>query len=222
MYHAHAYKLMLCVQLQDLLGHDMSTIMLFLHAITGSDATSRPYGVGKAASLKKMQKSSTLVEQAKVFMDPLSSHDQIVNAGDIAMRVLMGGKTSETLDDMRYRQFHCKALKSTATVKAESLPPTAAATKYHSMRVFHQVMSWKGIDLQPCDWGWCEEQGQLYPIKTDLPAAPDSLLKIIWCKCKTNCRTLKCTCRSYNLKCTDLCTACQRDNTCTNSANIEE
>lgn len=39
------------------------------------------------------------------------------------------------------------------------------------------------------------------PVKTDLPAASDTLLKIIRCNCKQNCDTRRCTCRKHGLDC---------------------
>ena len=37
--------------------------------------------------------------------------------------------------------------------KAEVLPSTSSAAKYHSMRVFCQVMQWKGKETYPVKWG---------------------------------------------------------------------
>ena len=42
------------------------------------------------------------------------------------------------------------------------------------------------VDLAPTTWGWEIKDGKLTPIKTDIVPAPESLLKIILCACKSN------------------------------------
>ena len=38
-----------------------------------------------------------------------------------------------------------------------------------------------------------------------LPVAPDSVLEIVNCSCKTGCKSNRCSCKKSNLSCTDLC-----------------
>ena len=42
------------------------------------------------------------------------------------------------------------------TIQPQILPPTSAAAKFHSLRVYYQVQQWKGIGdgLLPENWGW--------------------------------------------------------------------
>jgi hypothetical protein len=51
---------------------------------------------------------------------------------------------------------------------------------------------------------------------SDMPAAPEHLLKIIHCNCTTGCSTARCGCRKYGLPCTADCGSCQ-EQTCENS-----
>ena len=44
------------------------------------------------------------------------------------------------------------------------------------------------------------------------PPAPDALFDSINCKCKTGCRTFRCSCKKANLACTDLCSCCDCQN----------
>ena len=54
------------------------------------------------------------------------------------------------------------------------------------------------------------------PIQTSLPPAPVHLLKVIRCNCQTDCNTLRCTCKRYNIECTPACGNC-RESGCTNT-----
>ena len=53
--------------------------------------------------------------------------------------------------------------------------------------------------FDPCDWGWQRCGDVLKPDKMDLPPAPDFLLHVIHCNCKTisknTCGLMLCTCR---------------------------
>jgi len=89
------------------------------------------------------------------------------------------------------------------------LPPAEAATKYHSFRVYHQVQTWKNVELDPTDWGWKVTEGKMIPYMTDLEPAPKALLRVIRCKCKTGCGTKRCGCRGLGLDCTPACGDCR-------------
>ena len=69
-------------------------------------------------------------------------------------------------------------------VDPKSLPPTSAAAKFHSRRVFLQVNQWKDPQcyLLAEEWGWVLKDTGLHPVLTDMPPAPAELLKIIRCK----------------------------------------
>ena len=40
---------------------------------------------------------------------------------------------------------------------------------------------------------------------TSLPPAPEHLLKVIRCNCKSDCSTLICSCKKHNIECTPAC-----------------
>lgn len=84
-------------------------------------------------------------------------------------------------------------------------------------------MVWMGIEkaMNPTEWGWREEAGQLIPVMTEKNAAPDELLKIIHCNCSSSCKSSRCTCRRYSLPCTAVCGICQIAN-CDNPNNTRE
>ena len=105
-----------------------------------------------------------------------------------------------------------------------ALPPTERATHYHSLRVHLEIMRVTRLDidcgLDPRNWGWQTVDGVLRPIKTDLPPAPEFLLTVISCSCKTTSRntwgTMMCNCRKSGLKCVTACGDC-RGNSCQNA-----
>ncbi|KAJ8043143.1 hypothetical protein HOLleu_10106 [Holothuria leucospilota] len=208
---------------KSVLGMETCNHLLFVHAISGCDTTSHPFGISKGVTLKKMLNDDHFKKQGEVFTR-CATESEIVQAGEEALICLYGGIQGEKLDVLRARKFFSKVASSKTSVKLQALPPTSAAARYHSLRVFLQVQQWVGArdDLVPHDWGWYIADEKLMPIKTNMPPAPEMLLKVIRCKCKTNCDTKRCTCRKHGLECSTGCGEC-RGTGCTNAAdyNIE-
>ena len=107
----------------------------FLHALSGCDTTSRPYGIGKGTVLSKYVE---LHQFATVFMSPSSSHEEIKQAGEQALLIVYGSSTSD-LNAARVEKFQAKVATSSGIVPPEKLPPTSDAATQHSLRVYHQV-----------------------------------------------------------------------------------
>ena len=147
-------------QLGDGVCHDP----LFLHAILGCDTTSRVHGIGKAAALKKYANSLHFREQTKVF-NSSSTVDDIVVAGENALVSLYGGKAGKKLDGMRYRRYCEKLATNSSQIQLQNLPPTSAAARHHSLRVYPQVKQWKGENegMSLEDYGWKVTEGQEHP-----------------------------------------------------------
>jgi len=157
--------------LKQQLGPSVCNHILFIHAVAECDTTSRLYGIGKAATLKKRITINDFREQATVFDKQSASTVEIVSAGEKALVWLCNGKSGDGLDSLRYKRFCEKVATSTShAVKPESLPPTSAGAKYHSLRVCYQVQQWKGTacELLPQEWGWEENDGGLVPVQTDI------------------------------------------------------
>ncbi len=203
------------------LGTSVCNDLLFLHAILGCDTTSFPYGIGKSTSLKKYKIHQIFREQAAVFARPSATPADVIAAGEKALVCLYNGRTDMSLDHLRYRKFCDKVVTKKSHVTAQNLPPTSAACKYHSLRVYYQVQQWQGVkDLQsPSGWGWDCTEGTITPIKTDLSPAPDELMRVIRCNCQGDCSGARCTCRKNNFECTNVCGQC-RGTSCSNSSPI--
>ena len=187
------------------LGPDVCKSILFAHAFSGCDTTSCPFGVGKAALVKNIQQGKKdLINGAKVFLQT-SDHEAVAHAGERLMASLFkAGSEEDTLDQLRLVKCRDKVATGTKQVEPKSLPPTSAAAKQHSYRVYHQVQEWAclgvGMKIKAQDWGFHIQQGQMMPVPTDLPPAPDELLNTVKCGCTTDCSSKgSCSCRRFGL-----------------------
>ncbi len=207
--------------MKQVLGNELCAHLLFIHAFTGCDATSRIFGVGKKSAFHKLVNGDSSIKTcAKEFLCPNQPKSVIQDLGCKAMAVMFGGKSTDSLVSLRYNLFCKKLVSAQSFVTPERLPPTESSTKYHSLRVYYQIMVWTGNEtgMNVVDWGWKVEKNQLVPIMTNKQAAPETLLRIVHCNCTTACRTPRCSCRGYGLPCTPACGSCQVEN-CENPNN---
>ena len=194
------------------LGQDLTYLLPAIHSLTGCDTTSRMFGIGKSASIKKLKASHHYIDNLKLFADISSDKNVVINARYEIISCLYGGLPNEGLDLLRYRKFGTKLAAGLIAIQCQSLPPTSDAASFHIQRAYQQTFYWMtGTTLPPTDWGWQVTSGKLCPVKTSKSAAPPSLLKIVRCQCKSN----RCSCRKNGLDCTISCTECQGN--CSNS-----
>ena len=113
-----------------------------------STTSRRLHGIGKGNSLKKFRSSQHFHRQAKVFDVQSASLEGVTAAGEQALVSIYNGKPGEILDTLRYKCFCEKVATNTSHVKPQTLPPTSAAAKYHSLRVYFQVQQWKMSSFQ--------------------------------------------------------------------------
>lgn len=195
----------------------LSRGLLFLHAISGCNTTSRPYGIGKATVLKKV---SALRNAIDTFMSPSSFKKDVETAGEKALLEIHGCQRAPSLNSARVERFQEKVVTSAGYVPPETLPPTTDAASFHSYRTYHQVQIWQGNDLPSTDWGWEESSVGLVPVRMSQSAAPESLLRTIRCNCGGRCNKRNCTCRKNGLHCTSECGQC-RGISCLNTLQVE-
>ncbi|KAK6171638.1 hypothetical protein SNE40_018084 [Patella caerulea] len=204
---------------------DICKILPVIHAIGGCDTTSRVFGLGKGAILRKAMTSKQFREFASVFTSPTANKKEIEKAGENALIIMYGGNcnhSNQTLDYLRCVKWSQKVSTSTTQVGVQSLPPTSDGARYHSFRVYLQVQTWMGnFTLKPDEWGWEISDNKLAAIKMSKPPAPDALLKVIRCNCKMDCGSKRCTCRRHGLECTSACAEC-RGVACVNSSVVTE
>lgn len=150
------------------------------HALTGCDTTSQFAGLGKKTCWKVYQEYShylngvgvddfteTLFDQMHNFVLKLYSK----NSDIVSVNILRGVMAAST--------------------PVTKLPPTKDALKLHCLRVYYQTKVWMQAmvpcpDLPPIEeFGWhLDEQGNLSPVLTTLPAFPQDLKVLISCGCK--------------------------------------
>ncbi|CAC5398425.1 unnamed protein product [Mytilus coruscus] len=92
---------------QQVLGEHVCFQLPFAHAITGCD-TSRLYGIGKPAILKKIKSDHHLQIQGEVFLKESMGKDDVCKAGEEALVSLYGVLPLEGLDIIRWRTFTTK------------------------------------------------------------------------------------------------------------------
>ena len=81
---------------------------------------------------------------AQIFCNDTNT-PHTVKAGEQALLCLNNGSAKDNFDSLRYERYSEKVKKSSKQVKATcSLPPTSAAARYHSPRVYFQVNEEKG------------------------------------------------------------------------------
>ena len=102
--------------------------------------------------------------------------DNIINYSEKDMTILFGRKLEGELNSIRLSIFYhtvtCSAI--FVKLKPENLPPTSAATKYHSLRTYHEIQVWKGrLYLAQWEWVWAVKGNRLLAIHTDKPPVPD-------------------------------------------------
>jgi len=191
------------------LGESICRVLPVVHALCGCDTTSRLYCIGKGAALRKVREDNGFLKCIEAFCSQSGSKDAISSAGEKALVYLYGRKGNDILDRLRKTKFCNMVAKNSTTVEVHSLPPTTDAAKYHSFRVYCQVQRWMGSCVDPEKWGWCLRKGQLEPKTMDSPVAPDSLLKLVRCQCKSNCDTQRCSCKRNELECSSACGECK-------------
>ena len=209
-------------RMREVLGNELCSHLLFIHAVTGCDTTSRIFGIGKKTVFHKFVKGDTVLRScANAFITPNQTTDIIDNLGCQVMAVLFGGKSTDSLTRVRYKIFCKKVVGASSFVTPERLPPPSSASSLHSRRVYYQIMVWIGKDnsMNAMKWGWILQDNQFIPVMSTKKAAPESLLKVIHCNCYNSCKTLRCSCRLNGLPCTSACGQCQVE-ICDNVHNI--
>ena len=148
-------------------------------------------------------------------MNVWSDQAEVGNAAISVFKILYGGSINETLTKLRYGKYLDMACKGIVT--PEKLPPSERTSYSHGLHTHYQVLDWSllgdDFELSALDWGWKKDNDILVPIMTDISIAPESLTKIIRCKCKVTtknpCGTMICSCRKHGIPCLSSCGECR-------------
>ena len=69
-------------------------------------------------------------------------------AGEQVLVNVYNGTPEESLDSLRYKRFCEKVATNTMCIHPQTLPPTSAAAKYHSLHIYFQIQEWKGCSAE--------------------------------------------------------------------------
>jgi hypothetical protein len=173
--------------------------------LSGSDSTSSFTGKGKATCLKVARSK---VEYVRAFQD--LGKQMTVDQGTMSYLQkfvchLHGQENEIDVDNARHNLFRM------GNCTEETLPPTSDSLVQHIHRANYESYVRRRCMVQTITAGspdghdWYIENGQLCIKWMTLPVAPDSVLEIVNCSCKTGCKSNRCSCKKANLNCTDLC-----------------
>ena len=76
-----------------------------IHATSGCNTTSRPYGTGMRIALRKFQTPVHLRALASRFLSSKVDQKSVIGTGEEMMVLLFGGMAGESLDALRYKMF---------------------------------------------------------------------------------------------------------------------
>ena len=185
------------------------------HAFSGADNTGRFARIGKATWFKLFLESDDDVIRALCMLcddtDVTKDFLQATLARFVCTAYSPKGLQISSIPDLRWHLF-CKYM-----AESEKLPPTMGALKQHNLRTHVQAR----LPI-PSRFRWTHfrmaitrtTMDQLSPTTTDVPPPPKAIIEMVRCQCKGNCTSNRCSCKSNNLRCTDLCmcnTHCEND-----------
>ena len=171
------------------------------HALTGCDTTSYISGHTKASAWKVFKEHHILLQN---LGEGHCDEDEMKNAEKFIC-YLYNASSACSVNEARHLLFFKKG-------KPEALPPTSDALHHHIKRAHYQSIVWKKANHpvqelpSPCDWGWeLTTDAGLKPVLMTAEAIPTSSLEMIYCNCRTQCKSQRCKCRKAKLLCTALC-----------------
>ena len=146
-------------------------------------------------------------------IETIVSRSVIKESGKSIFLALYGSKNQ---NDFQFVMF--KKLSARQSFQLHSLPATESAATQHHYRVYYQVQNWLGNHKNPLAWGWTLGKNGVKPVKVVGSLISNQSSESVPCKCKTDCKSAKCTCRKHGLNCSEICTNCFPN--CTNVKDI--
>ena len=135
-------------------GDTISNGLLAVYGITGCDTTSSIHSIDKSTVFQKFRNDKEFQQLAKSFFMPNQSMQNIIEAGEQLMLIISGAsKREKTMDEKRFANY-CKQLDGKSSIKPESPGPAPDSTAQHSLRVYHQIQLWRGVELNAEEWGF--------------------------------------------------------------------
>ena len=201
------------------LGRSRLAALPGVHAVSGADVTGSFANKGKLTWWKmfKDTNEATIDALSKLGTRGLPTADTMAAIEKLVCRLYVPNTPIKTVRELRWSLFRKKQAQS------EKLPPTQAAIREAIMRANCQALIWS-LDSVPSpdfpppqEYGWKLEDDQWVPIMTSSPPAPDAIIELVGCGCKTShCSSNRCNSRKAGINCTDLCACSDNDVPCAN------
>ena len=102
--------------------------------------------------------------------------------------------TDPNLDAAILQLLNTKVIEGYEAIESTSLPPTSTAALLHSL-------TWLEKDLDATQWGWEIKDESYVRITFKLPVAPENIMKIVYCTCKTGCKLNQHSCLKHGILC---------------------
>ena len=213
------------------LGSEKATGLCKWHALTGCDTTGHISGKSKESCLEAYLKASPEIVDAisSLGNGTEPSADTITGCASFLCSLFCrkGVSISEP-HNLRWKLFKQQG----SDKGVDLLPPTLGAWTEHILRAHCQAAVWEQdlvlhpTILDPLKLGWARDDVGLVPVLSKVPPAPLSVVELVRCKCgasnpssTNNCATARCSCKSKNLVCTELCRCEAEEERCENTAS---
>lgn len=194
--------------------------LLGMHALSGCDTTSYPYGKGKITALNTLL-AGDFLGLADVLGEVGTTHAELMEAAKSFFLALYRQPPGTSMESARFTLFTRKK----KSPKIMALPPTSTNLLQHVLRAHLQVMLWKSADHQgPPDesadithFGWDIQDSIPIPVLAQGAPAPPELIDVIRCQCKAQdkkCSTGACSCHKEHLTCTSYCNCSGEEDCC--------
>ena len=180
-----------------------------MHAFSGADNIGRFSPIGKATWFQTYLKADRDVIEAIALLNEAAdvTADQMSKLAKFVCTVYSPkGLQIDNIPELRWYLF-CKHM-----AESHKLPPTLGVLNQHVDRIHLQARVWAQasvahqVCLDPEKHGYYKDTNdQLKPVMTDVDPAPKAIIEMVRCQCKGDCSSQRCSCRSNNLTCTDLC-----------------
>lgn len=190
------------------LGPKRTEALIGWYAFKGTDNTGSFAGKGLLSHFKAFMQTDDEVLKAFTAFGlteeiPACIFDQMERY--LCLLYKTSGIGENNVRELRWALFAQKGR------EGKQLPPTRGTLVPHTSRAYYMALVWK-LSKAPCpeipspvDYGWKSEDGRLKPVFCENAPAPEALLELRKCHCKTGCNKQSCGCRRNSLVCTDLC-----------------
>ena len=175
-----------------------------MHALSGCDTTSYPYGKGKVSALNTLL-AGDFPGLADVLGEVGTAQADIMEAAKPFFIALYRQLPGTSMESARLTLFTKKK-----SPKIMTLPPTSPNLLQHVLRAHHQVMLWKAADPQAppnesadiTHFGWNIQDNIPIPAIAQGAPAPPELVDVIRCQCKAQgkkCSTEACGLHAHHI-----------------------